>query len=188
MSQDEHDVTQLLQAWSNGNQQAFNDLLPIIYAELRRVAHQYLHRDRDGQTLETTALVHEAYLKLINQRSVNWQNRAHFFAIAAQAMRRILIDNARRRTAVKRGKGEKVVLDDVAVISNDKNKDLLALNDALNSLEAIDPQQSRIVELRYFGGLTIEETAEAMSLSPATVKREWAMARAWLYNKLTRKV
>jgi RNA polymerase sigma factor (TIGR02999 family) len=177
-------VTQLLRQWSNGNQTAFDELLPIIYDELRRVAHQYLHRDRSDNTLQTTALVHEAYLKLIDQRSVNWQNRAHFFAIAAQAMRRILIDNARRRTAIKRGKGEKIPLDDVALVSNGRNKHLLALDEALQKLETIDAEQSRIVELRYFGGLTIEETAEALDLSPATVKREWAMARAWLYNAL----
>jgi RNA polymerase sigma factor (TIGR02999 family) len=184
MSQGEHDVTLLLRQWSNGNQQALTELLPIIYDELRRVAHQYLHRERSEQTLETTALVHEAYLKLIDQHSVNWQNRAHFFAIAAQAMRRILIDNARKRTAAKR-EGEKVPLDDVAIVSNDRMAHLLALDEALRELEELDPQQSKIVELRYFGGLTIEETGEAINLSPATVKREWAMARAWLYRALT---
>ena len=183
MAVEEHDVTGLLRQWSNGNQQALGELLPIIYDELRRVAHQYLHRERNEQMLETTALVHEAYLKLIDQRSVNWQNRAHFFAIAAQAMRRILIDNARKRSAVKR-EGEKVPLDDVAIISTDRAQHLLALDEALIRLETIDPQQSKIVELRYFGGLTIEETAEAMGISPATVKREWAMARAWLYQEL----
>jgi RNA polymerase sigma factor (TIGR02999 family) len=130
-------------------------------------------------------LVHEAYLKLIDQRSVNWQNRAQFFAIAAQAMRRILIDNARRHLARKRGKGETLLLDESAVISPAKDESLIALDDALRELESIDPQQSRIIELRYFGGLTIEETAEAIGLSPATVKREWAMARAWLYQALT---
>ena len=183
MAVEEHDVTGLLRQWSDGNQQALGELLPIIYDELRRVAHQYLHRERHEQILETTALVHEAYLKLIDQRSVNWQNRAHFFAIAAQAMRRILIDNARRRSASKR-EGEKIPLDDVAIISTDRAQHLLALDEALIRLEKIDPQQSKIVELRYFGGLTIEETAEAMGLSPATVKREWAMARAWLYQEL----
>lgn len=181
------EVTVLLREWSDGNQQALSKLLPIIYDELRRVAHQYLHRERAEQTLETTALVHEAYLKLIDQRSVNWQNRAHFFAIAAQAMRRILIDNARKRTAAKR-EGEKVALDDVAIISIDRAEHFLALDEALTRLEAIDSQQSKIIELRYFGGLTIEETGEAMNLSPATVKREWAMARAWLYNSLTEKL
>jgi len=185
MSDSDHDVTVLLREWSDGNQQALTELLPIIYDELRRVAHQYLHREHGDQTLQTTALVHEAYLKLIDQRSVNWQNRAHFFAIAAQAMRRILIDNARRRTAGKRGKGEKISLEDVATVSTQKHQSLLALDEALHELEKIDPQQSRIIELRYFGGLTIEETATAMDISPATVKREWAMARAWLYKALT---
>jgi len=185
MSDSDHDVTVLLREWSEGSQQALTDLLPIIYDELRRVAHQYLHREHTDQTLQTTALVHEAYLKLIDQRSVNWQNRAHFFAIAAQAMRRILIDNARRRTAGKRGKGEKISLEDVATVSTQKPQSLLALDEALRELEKIDPQQSRIIELRYFGGLTIEEAATAMDISPATVKREWAMARAWLYKALT---
>ena len=185
MSDSDHDVTVLLREWSDGNQQALTELLPVIYDELRRVAHQYLHREHPDQTLQTTALVHEAYLKLIDQRSVNWQNRAHFFAIAAQAMRRILIDNARRRTAGKRGKGEKLSLEDVTTVSTQKHQSLLALDEALRELEKIDPQQSRIIELRYFGGLTIEETATAMDISPATVKREWAMARAWLYKALT---
>lgn len=183
MAVEEHDVTGLLRQWSNGNQQALGKLLPVIYDELRRVAHQYLNHERHEQTLETTALVHEAYLKLIDQHSVSWQNRAHFFAIAAQAMRRILIDNARKRSASKR-EGEKIALEDVAIISTDRARHLLALDEALQRLEQIDPQQSKVVELRYFGGLTIEETAEAMGLSPATVKREWAMARAWLYQEL----
>jgi RNA polymerase sigma factor (TIGR02999 family) len=183
MVSDEHHVTELLHHWSNGDQGALDELLPIIYGELRKVAHQYLHREHAEQTLQTTALVNEAYLKLIDQRSVNWQNRAHFFAIAAQAMRRILIDNARKRRAAKR-EGEKISLDDVAVISSDRSEHFLALDEALQKLEELDSQQSKIVELRYFGGLTIEETAEAMNLSPATVKREWAMARAWLYSYL----
>src|SRR3984893_2598966 len=174
MAIEEHDVTLLLRQWSDGNQQALSELLPVIYDELRRVSHQYLHREHAEQTLQTTALVHEAYLKLIDQRSVNWQSRAHFFAIAAQAMRRILIDNARKRRAAKR-EGEKISLEDVAIVSNGKADHLLALDEALRKLEEVDPQQSKIIELRYFGGLTIEETAEAMSLSPATVKREWAM-------------
>ncbi len=185
MSDSDHDVTVLLREWSDGNQQALSELLPIIYDELRRVAHQYLHREHPDQTLQTTALVHETYLKLIDQRSVNWQNRAHFFAIAAQAMRRILIDNARRRTAGKRGKGQIISLEDVATLSTQKHKSLVALDEALSELEKIDPQQSRIIELRYFGGLTIEETATALNISPATVKREWTMARAWLFKALT---
>src|SRR5205085_5991515 len=134
MSDSDHDVTVLLREWSDGNQQALTELLPVIYDELRSVAHQYLHREHAEQTLQTTALVHEAYLKLIDQRSVNWQNRAHFFAIAAQAMRRILIDNARRRTAGKRPKGERVSLDDVAIVSNERDGNLLALDEALREL------------------------------------------------------
>src|SRR5437762_13334861 len=143
MSDSDHDVTVLLREWSNGNQQALTELLPIIYDELRRVAHQYLHREHADQTLQTTALVHEAYLKLIDQRSVNWQNRAHFFAIAAQAMRRILIDNARRHTAAKRGSGgQKVSLEEVATLSRDTaNESLIALDEALQRLAAIDPDQ-----------------------------------------------
>lgn len=186
MSADSQNVTQLLQDWSRGNQEVLEELLPLIYNELRHLAHNFLYRERPGHTLQTTALVHEAYVKLIDQRHVRWQNRAHFFAIAAQAMRRILIDSARRHAAVKRGgAGEKVSLSEVASISLEPNNNLLALDEALNALAEIDPQQSRIVELRYFGGLTIEETAEVVELSPATVKREWAMARAWLYDAIT---
>jgi len=169
MSSDSDKVNQLLVEWSAGDQQALEKLLPLIYNELRHLAHNFLYRERPGHTLQTTALVHEAYLKLIDQRDARWQNRAHFFAIAAQAMRRILIDSARKHAAQKRGGAQ----------------EKLSLDEALNALAEIDPQQSRIVELRYFGGLTIEETAEVMTSSPATVKREWAMARAWLHQKLT---
>ena len=185
MSADSETVTQLLQDWSQGNQQALEELLPLIYDELRRLAHNFLYSERPGHTLQTTALAHEAYLKLIDQKSVHWQNRAHFFAIAAQAMRRILIDSARRHAAQKRGgAAEKVSLAEVANISTGSPTDLLALDHALNRLAALDQDQSRIIELRYFGGLTIEETAEVMKSSPATVKREWQMARAWLYQEL----
>ena len=185
MSANSETVTQLLQDWSQGNQQALEELLPLIYDELRRLAHNFLYSERPGHTLQTTALAHEAYLKLIDQKSVHWQNRAHFFAIAAQAMRRILIDSARRHAAQKRGgAAEKVSLAEVANISAGSPTDLLALDDALNRLAALDQDQSRIIELRYFGGLTIEETAEVMKSSPATVKREWQMARAWLYQEL----
>jgi RNA polymerase sigma factor (TIGR02999 family) len=183
---DSENVTRLLSEWSNGNQEAFEELLPMIYQELRRLAHNFLYRERSDHTLQTTALVHEAYVKLIDQKDTHWQNRAHFFAIAAQAMRRILIDSARRHAAVKRGgAGEKVSLSDAAEISSEPNNSLLALDEALNTLAEIDEQQSRIVVLRYFGGLTIEETAEVLKLSPATIKREWTMARAWLYQSLT---
>jgi RNA polymerase sigma factor (TIGR02999 family) len=181
------EVTRLLQDWSEGRREALDKLLPLVYDELRRLAHSYLTRERPGHTLQTTALVHEAYLKLIDQRSVNWQNHGQFFAISAQAMRRILIDSARRRTSGKRGRGgPKVSLDEAATISAEAaNESLLALDLALQELERIDAEQSRIVELRYFGGLTIEETAEVLKSSPATVKREWTMARAWLYQAIS---
>ena len=186
MSADSENVTRLLQDWGKGDQQALEELLPLIYNELRRLAHNFLYRERPQHTLQTTALVHEAYLKLIDQRDARWQNRSHFFAIAAQAMRRILIDSARRHAAMKRGgPAEKLSLDEAGSVSVEPNANLLALDEALNDLAEIDPQQSRIVELRYFGGLTIEETAEVMNTSPATIKREWAMARAWLHQALT---
>ena len=185
MSADSENVTQLLQDWSAGNDRALEELLPLIYNELRHLAHNFLYRERSGHTLQTTALVHEAYLKLIDQKDARWQNRSHFFAIAAQAMRRILIDSARRHAAMKRGgPQENLSLDEVADVSLEPNTKLLALDEALKALAEIDPEQSRIVELRYFGGLTIEETAEVMKSSPATVKREWAMARAWLHQAL----
>ncbi len=181
------EVTRLLQDWSDGRREALDKLLPLVYDELRRLAHSYLTRERPDHTLQTTALVHEAYLKLVDQRSVNWQNHGQFFAISAQAMRRILLDSARRRTSAKRGRGEtKISLDEAATVSADAaNESLLALDMALQELEKIDAEQSKIVELRYFGGLTIEETAEVLKTSPATVKREWTMARAWLYQAMS---
>jgi RNA polymerase sigma factor (TIGR02999 family) len=180
------EVTRLLLDWANGNQQALEKLVPLIYDELRRMAHNCLYRERPGHTLQTTALVHEAYLKLIDQRDARWQNKAHFFAIAAQAMRRILVDSARRHTAMKRGgPAENLALDEALNVSLEPDPILLPLDEALNALAEIDPQQGRIVELRFFGGLTIEETAEVMKLSSDTIKREWAMARAWLRQTLT---
>lgn len=185
MSEEIDHVTKLLIDWGEGNQQSLEELLPLIYNELRHLAHNFLYRERAGHTLQTTALVHEAYIKLIDQRDTHWQNRAHFFAIAAQAMRRILIDSARRHVAAKRGNaGEMISLEVVASISHEPNSQLLALDEALTALSIIDPLQSRIVELRYFGGLTIEETATVVKLSTATVKREWSMARAFLYSNL----
>src|SRR2546426_4052457 len=163
MASDSDKVTRLLLEWSDGNQQALEALVPLIYKELRNLAHNFLYRERTGHTLQTTALVHEAYLKLIDQNDARWQNRAHFFAIAAQAMRRILIDSARKHAAAKRGgRAEKVSLDEAAEISLEPDSSLLALDEALHALAEIDPVQSRIVELRYFGGLTIEETAEVL--------------------------
>ena len=183
---DSHDVTQLLLKWSNGSQDAFSELLPLVYRELQKIAHRYLNRERSSNTLQTTALVHEAYLKLIDQNRVQWQNRAHFFGIAAQAMRRILVDNARQRLADKRGAGvEKVSIDEGLIdISDERAGNLIDLDEALQKLSAIDKQKSDLVELRYFGGLSIEETAEVLGVSIATVNRQWRLAKAWLYNEV----
>jgi RNA polymerase sigma factor (TIGR02999 family) len=178
------EVTGLLRDWGNGDQQALEKLVPLLYNELRQMAHKCLYRERPDHTLQTTALVHEAYLKLIDQKDTRWQNRAHFFAIAAQAMRRILVDSARRHTAIKRGPTEKLSLDEAANVSLEPDPILLPLDEALNALAEIDSQQSQIVELRFFGGLTIEEAAEVMNVSSDTIKREWAMARAWLRQAL----
>ena len=180
-----NEITRYLEDYSNGNREAVDKLLPLVYSELRRLAHSYLQRERSDLTLQTTALVHEAYLKLIDQHSVTFQNRAHFFALSAQAMRRILLDNARSRDAEKRGNGLKISLEDISNIAGDSNHDLIALDAALTELEAFDPAQAKIVELRYFGGMTIDETAEVLNISSATVKREWAMARAWLFERMT---
>jgi RNA polymerase sigma factor (TIGR02999 family) len=179
------DVTQLLLKWNSGDQAALDQLIPLVYDELRRLADRYLRRERRDHTLQTTALVHEAYLRLVDQK-VEWKNRSQFFAIAAQLMRRILVDHARSHGAAKRGSGErKLSLDDIVIRFEERAADLVALDDALTGLASIDPQQSRIVELRFFGGLTVEETADVLDISPATVKREWNMAKAWLYRQLT---
>jgi RNA polymerase sigma factor (TIGR02999 family) len=181
------EVTELLRQWSDGRPEALDRLLPEIYAELRRLASSYLRRERPDHTLQPTALVHEAFFKLVDQRAVQWQSRAHFFGIAAQAMRRILVDHARAHAADKRGAGErKVSLDEVQIAGAPIDFDILALDEALSRLAVFDPQQSRVVELRFFGGLTMEETAEVLHISPATVGREWTMARAWLYAELKR--
>src|SRR4051812_26428659 len=181
------EVTQLLQQWSNGQEQALDRLLPQIHDELRKLAASYLRRERPDHTLQPTALVNEAFLKLVDQRKARWQNRAHFFGIAAQAMRRILVDHARAHSAGKRG-GEfrRVALDEAHAIGRSVDVDLLALDEALTRLATMDPQQSRIVELRFFGGLTTDETAEVMHISPATIGREWRMAKAWLAAELSR--
>ncbi len=182
------EITQMLQEWSGGNQEALDALLPLVYAELHRQASRYLRRERAGHTLQTTALIHEAYLKLIDQREVSWQNRAHFFGIAAQAMRRILVDYARNRHREKRGGiGEDLPLDEAAlVVSEERSIDLVALDEALTRLAEFDERQARIVELRYFSGLTIEETAEVLRISPATVKSDWNVAKAWLRQEITK--
>jgi RNA polymerase sigma factor (TIGR02999 family) len=179
------EVTDLLNDWSNGDQEALNRLMPLVYAELRRLASRYLRHERPGHTLQTTALVHEAYLKLVDQKNASWENRVQFFAAAAKVMRHILVDYARSRRAFKRG-GDycRLSLDEAVISSKEKDPDLLTLNEALNNLAAIDSQQSRVVELRVFGGLTVEETAEALGVSPRTVKREWSMAKAWLHKQI----
>ena len=186
MDQGSAEVTRLLKEWSNGREQALDRLVPEIHRELRKLAAGYLRKERPDHTLQPTALVNEAFLKLIDQRAVRWQNRAHFFGIAAQAMRRILVDHARAHTASKRGDGaQKVPLDAAMAIGGSMDIGLLALDEALTRLAAIDPQQSRVVELRNFGGLTMEETAEVMHISPATVGREWRMAKAWLFAEIS---
>jgi RNA polymerase sigma factor (TIGR02999 family) len=182
------EVTQLLVAWSNGDSEALEKLIPLVYDDLRRLARNYMNRERAGHTLQTTALIHEAYLRLIEQKEVKWQNRAHFFAISAQLMRRILVSMARARQADKRG-GEtrQVSLDEAMVFSEERAADLVALDDAMNELAALDPRRCRVVELRHFGGLSVEETAEVLKVSPDTVMREWKRAKAWLYSELNKK-
>jgi RNA polymerase sigma factor (TIGR02999 family) len=182
------EVTQLLVSWSDGNEAALNQLTPLVYDELRRLASRYLRNERPDHTLQSTDLVHEAYLRLVDQQNVRWQSRAHFFGIAAQMIRRILVDHARRRQAVKRGAGPvKLALDEAVVASEPRDFDLVALDEALENLAKLDPQQSRVVELRFFAGLSIEETAEVLKISSATVKRDWTTAKAWLFRDLSRK-
>ena len=178
-------VTLLLNKLGDGDQNAAAQLVPLVYEELRRMASQCLRHERPGHTLQATALVHEAYLKLAGQRDAKWQNRAHFFAVASQLMRRILVDYARAQQRSKRGgKQQRVSLDDSLLVSADRTDELLAINEMLARLEAMDPRQGRIVELRYFGGLTIDETAEVLHVSSKTVLREWNLAKAWLYGAL----
>ena len=178
------DVTALLVAWSNGQESARGVLIDAVYGELRRLARVCLARERPGHSLPPTALVHEAYLKLVDQRRVRWENRAHFFAIAAQQMRRILVDHARAHGAAKRGAGVTVPLTGVDIGTGPLAPDLLALDEALDKLARIDARQSRLVELRFFGGLTVEETAAILGIAPITVKRDWALAKTWLYREL----
>lgn len=182
------EITQLLIKLSNGNRDAVDQLLPLIYGELKRLAGSYLRRERSGHTLQPTALVHEAYLKLVDINQVNWQNRAHFLGVAANQMRRILIDYARQHNAEKRGNEFQIVaLDENIDKAAEQSLELMALDDALNELAKMDPVKAKIVELRYFGGLTSEETAEILGVSPITVKRHWRMTKAWLYGELSKK-
>ena len=187
-SPDNNDITRMLIEVTNGNQDAVNRLLPFLYDELRRLAGSYLRKERVDHTLQPTALVHEAYMKLIDQRNVKWQNRAHFFGIAAQVMRRILLDHARKHLAEKRGgDAEKLPLEEeLLVVSHGRSAELVALDDALAELAKFDADKAKLVELRYFGGLSIEETAEVMGVSVATVNRQWRLAKAWLFNQLDR--
>lgn len=179
------EVSQLLMDWSNGNEAALDKLMPLVDRELHRLAHHYMRREHAGHTLQTTALVNEAFLKLIDQKHVHWKSRAHFFALSAQLMRRILVDHARARQYAKRGGGEqRVSFEEALVVSPQRGADLVALDDALSKLTSIDPRKGKVVELRFFGGLSIEETAEALQVSAVTVMREWSMAKAWLYNSL----
>ena len=180
-------ITQLLVAWGDGDQSALEELTPLVYEELRRLAHHYMGRERPGHTLQTTALVNEAYIRLIDWKNVHWQNRAHFFAVSAQLMRRILVDFARSRGYAKRGGGAlAVTLDEATLLSSEKGTDIVALDEALLSLTEFDARQSRVVELRFFGGLSIEETAEVLKISPGTVRRDWSLARAWLHRELSK--
>lgn len=174
------EVTQLLNAWSGGRQEALDELMPIVYQELRKLARSYLRGERDEHTLQPTALVNEAYLRLVDQKHVQWQSRSHFFGIASQLMRRILVDHARKRQSLKRGGGAVSLVFDEAIGSPTQDQDLVALDEALNDFASLDPRAAKIVELRQFGGLSIDETADVLEVSPATVKREWTAAKAWL--------
>ena len=186
MAGDADNITELLVGYSCGDKEALDKLMPMVYDELRRQAARYLRRENVGHTLQTTALIHEAYVRLVDQRNVKWQNRAHFFGIAAQMMRRILVDHARTKKRAKRGGSDiKVSLADATIPVREQDLDVVALDEALNRLAELDEQQSRIVELRFFSGLTVEETAEVMGISPATVKRDWSMAKAWLHRELS---
>lgn len=182
-----HEVTQFLVEWGNGDQTALDKLIPLVYDELRRMAHRYMARECPDHTLQTTALVNDAYLRLIDQKRTQWQNRAQFFGIAAQLMRRILVDHARSHAYAKRGGGAiQVPLDEGSVLSPQRAADVLALDEALNQLAAIDSRKCRIVELRYFGGFTVEETASLLEVSDVTVMRDWSLAKAWLRREISK--
>ncbi len=185
ITQDQRAVTQLLQQWQEGDEEAMDRLMPLVYDELRRLAHRQMQHERADHTLSTTALVHEAYLNLVGQEQAPWQNRVHFFAIASRVMRRVLIWYARKHSAAKRGGGQRnVVLTEGLVLSENRIEELIALDQALERLEKLDERLCRVVESRYFGGLSVQETAEALGVSPATVKRDWQTSRAWLRREL----
>jgi len=181
----EQDVSTLLRAWSDGDQAALENLTPIVYEELRRLARYYMGRERSGHSLQATALVNEAYLKLVDCKRMHWENRAHFFAVSAQLMRRILVDHARRHNQ-KRGAGvQHVELEDSAMVGATRDEDLVALDEAMHALAQIDARKAQVVELRFFGGLSVEESAEVLKVSPITVMRDWSTARAWLYREIS---
>jgi RNA polymerase sigma factor (TIGR02999 family) len=182
------EITQLLMNWSQGDKAALDQLVPLVYPELRRLAKRQMNRENPAHTLQTSALINEAYLKLVDQQNVQWQNRAHFFAVAAQVMRHILVDHARTRNYAKRGGGaSKLPLDEASALTERRAAELIALDDALRDLATLDERRSQIIELRFFGGLTLEETAEVMHISPSTVQREWRAARAWLHHTIENK-
>jgi len=188
MTSSPNDVTQLLVAWGKGDQAARDELMPLVYAELHRLAHRHIKRERPGHTLQTSALVNEAFVRLVDQRDVHWQSRAHFFGIAAQMMRRILVDYARKRRFAKRGGNQlQVSLNEELVAANQRSAEVVLLDDALTQLAEIDERKSKVVELKFFGGLSIEETAEVLGVSPGTVMRDWTLAKAWLRRAMSRK-
>ena len=181
-----HEITELLEQWSGGNQAALDQLYPLVYEELRRLARSYMRREPKGHTLQTTALINEAYVRLVDQQSVRWQNRSHFFAISAQIMRRILVDHARRHLQAKRGGGAKrISLDEVMIVAKERSAEVLMLDEALSNLARLDPRRSQVVELRYFAGLNNSEIASVLKISENTVMRDWNLARAWLYQQLS---
>jgi RNA polymerase sigma-70 factor (ECF subfamily) len=182
---DNAQVSRLLRAWGNGDRAALDRLTPIVYKELRRLARRYMRGERPGHSLQTTALVNEAYIRLVDYSAMRWQDRAHFFAVSAQLMRRILVDHARRHNLKRGGGVQHVSLDEAAMVDGDPDADLVALDDAMNGLARIDARKVQVVEMRFFGGLSVEETAEVLKVSPVTVKRDWRAARAWLYRELT---
>jgi RNA polymerase sigma-70 factor, ECF subfamily len=179
------DISTLLRAWSDGDQSALARLTPVVYDELHRLARRYMKRERPGHSLQTTALVNEAYMRMVDYERMDWQNRAHFFAVSAQLMRRILVDHARRRNLKRGGGVQHVSLEEAAVIGDGQDVDLVPLDDAMNALARIDPRKVLVVEMRFFGGLSVEETAEVLKVSPVTVKRDWRAAKVWLYRELT---
>ncbi len=184
---DEPQITQLLAAWSEGDQSALNAMMPLVYGELHRMARRFMARQNPGHTLQPTALINEAFIKLVGNENKEWKNRAHFFGVAAQAMRHILVDYARSRNYAKRGAGaQRVELDQAVAVTDEASGDIVALDDALNELSKVDRRKSQVVELRYFGGLTVEETAEVLKVSTITVMRDWSLAKAWLYRELAK--